>query len=254
VFKEEDYILVLGSKPDSKLPDVKVNKIYSANGAAEKALVYKKKYPSIHHTALIGSKEYSENENVKLRVINSLPDRLYCRSGSIIIPEELKKSKLEFLTSKEQLNFQSKFYKFGRLDIILGEIFFYEKNLIKIVKHTYSCIRYQGFWGVATGFYGILLALIENPKSKIIVSGIGLVEGGHFYTSKDAYGYVSKRQQDLIRSGKRKLHNKFRNTSRCRVERYLIYRMKKVFKDRIVSVDDEMVTHGGVNKWDGDVF
>ena len=38
----ENYILVLGSKPQSKLPAVKVNKIYSANGAAERAVEYKK--------------------------------------------------------------------------------------------------------------------------------------------------------------------------------------------------------------------
>ena len=45
MFKEENYILVLGSKPDSKLPDIKVEHIYSANGAAERAAEYKKKYP-----------------------------------------------------------------------------------------------------------------------------------------------------------------------------------------------------------------
>ena len=37
---------------------------------------------------------------------------------------------------------------------------------------------------MATGFYSFLLALYEHPDAKIIVSGIGLVEGGHFYTSK----------------------------------------------------------------------
>ena len=66
-------ILVLGSKPESKLPDIKVEKIYSANGAAERATDYKKRYLNIHHTALIGSKEFSENENVKSRVVNSSP-------------------------------------------------------------------------------------------------------------------------------------------------------------------------------------
>ena len=123
MIKEQKYILVLGSKPDSRLPDTKVEHIYSANGAAERAVEYKK-YPGIKHTALIGSKEFSENQNVKSRVINSRPYRLYCRSGSIDLPSELKDCKLEFLSSKEQLNFQSRFYKFGVFDILLGEIFF----------------------------------------------------------------------------------------------------------------------------------
>lgn len=252
--EEDKYILVLGSKPESKLPDIKVEKIYSANGAAERATDYKKKYLNIHHTALIGSKEFSENQNVKSRVVNSSPQRLYCRSGNITLPEELKKSELEFLTSKEQFSFQSKFYKFGGLDILLGEIFFYETNLIKLLKHTYACAIYRGFWGVATGFYSILLALHENPNSKIIVSGIGLIEGGHFYTSKDSYGYISERAQKSIKTGNKSIYNKFRNTSRCRVERYLIKRLRTVFKNRILTVDDEMVKYGEIEKWTGKVF
>ena len=254
MLKEDKYILVLGSKPGSKLPDIKVENIYSANGAAERAIKYKKKYPNTQHTALIGSKEFSENQNVKLRVINSQPYRLYCRSGKITLPDELAKCKLEFLTSEEQFSFQSKFYKLGSLDILLGEILFYETNLIKLIKHTYVCMTYRGFWGVATGFYSILLALYENPEAKIIVSGIGLVEGGHFYTSNDSYGYVSIRAKKLIKDGNKSLHNKFRNTSRCRVERYLIRKVKDLFKDRIYSVDDEMVKHGKIHKWNGQLF
>ena len=34
-------ILILGSKKGSKLPNIKVDMIYSANGAAERALFYK---------------------------------------------------------------------------------------------------------------------------------------------------------------------------------------------------------------------
>lgn len=252
--EKENYVLVLGSKPDSKLPDVKVRKIYSANGAAERALDYKRRYPNIPHTALIGSKEFSENENVKVRVINSAPSRLYCRSGSIVVPNELKNSSLEFLTSKEQFKFQSKFYSLGGLDILFGEVFFYETNFINILKHTYSCLRYQGFWGVATGLYGMLLALYENPKSKIVVSGIGLVEGGHFYTSKDSYGYISKRQKEQIELGKKKIKNKFRNTSRCRVEKYLINKLKNKYKENIFTVDDEMAYYGKIKKWNNKVF
>ena len=132
------------------------------------------KYPGIKHTALIGSKEFRK-PNVKSRVINSRPYRLYCRSGSIDLPSELKDRKLEFLSSKEQLNFQSRFYKFGVFDILL-EKFFYETSFFELIKHTYACLTYRGFWGVATGFM-FSLALYEHPDVKIIVSGIGLVEG-----------------------------------------------------------------------------
>ena len=40
-------ILVLGSKPSSMLPDIKVDKIYTANGSAERAHIYKQKYSNI---------------------------------------------------------------------------------------------------------------------------------------------------------------------------------------------------------------
>ena len=79
----KNYALVLGSKPDSKLPEVEVKKIYTANGAAERVLSYKEKYPNIHHTALIGAKEFQENENVSSRVIKSRPDELIIRMGKI---------------------------------------------------------------------------------------------------------------------------------------------------------------------------
>ena len=34
----ENFVLVIGSKPNSKLPDTKVKKIYCANGAAERGI------------------------------------------------------------------------------------------------------------------------------------------------------------------------------------------------------------------------
>ena len=103
----EQYILILGSKPDSKFPNVKVKKIYSANGAAERALEYKLRYPNIPHVALISSREFEENDKVRNRVIKSKPDRIYCNSGSVILPNELKDTHFETLSIKERFYFQS---------------------------------------------------------------------------------------------------------------------------------------------------
>ena len=248
---EDKYVLVLGSKPDSKLPDIRVEKIYSANGAAERALTYKKKYPNIYHTALIGAKEFQENSEVSKRVIISKPDELLIRMGNIDIPDELKSTKKIYNTNQyEQFIFQSKFYKFGRFDLIFGETFFYETNIIKILKHFKMCATYRGFLGASTGFYSILLALYENPNCNVIVSGIGLVEGGHYYTSNNTYGFISKTTKKLIENDKNYKLNKFRNTSRCRVERYLINRIKNKYKKRIVSTDNTMVYHGKLKIWD----
>ena len=113
---------------------------------------------------------------------------------------------------------------------------------------------YRGFLGASTGFYSILLALYENPDCEVIVSGIGLVEGGHYYTTKDSYGFVSKATKDLISKNKISLDNKFRNTSRCRVERYLINRIKEKYKKKIISTDETMVYYGRLTKWTKNLF
>ena len=248
----EQYILILGSKPDSMFPDIKVKKIYSANGAAERALDYKLRYPNVPHVALISSREFEENDKVKNRVIKSKPDRIYCSSGSVLIPNELKDTHYETLSIQERFYFQSKFYKMKSMDIYFGELL-YEKKIFDKIKHIYRCISYKGFDGVTTGLYSIMLAAVENPEAKIIVSGIGLVEGGHFY-EKDAYGYISKRQVELIKKGKKIHGNKYRNTARCRVERFLVGRFKNTFKKNILTVDDSMVKYGSIKKWEGGVF
>ena len=43
VAEEDKYILVLGSKPGSQLPNQDVKKIYTANGSAERANHFRKK-------------------------------------------------------------------------------------------------------------------------------------------------------------------------------------------------------------------
>ena len=57
-----------------------------------------------------------------------------------------------------------------------------------------------------------------------------------------------------MKKGKKIHDNKYRNTARSRVERFLVGRFKKTFKKNIFTVDDSMVNHGSINKWDGGVF
>ena len=113
---------------------------------------------------------------------------------------------------------------------------------------------FRGFLGVSTGFYSILLALHENPDCDVIVSGIGLTEGGHYYTAKNSYGFVSRTTKELMSKNKAALTNKFRNTSRCRVERFLINRVKSKYKKRIISTDDTFVYIGNLKKWNKKLF
>jgi len=52
--------------------------------------------------------------------------------------------------------------------------------------HILKFIKNKNIWGVSTGFYAILLALEENPESKIIISGIGMQGGKQFINLREA--------------------------------------------------------------------
>ena len=105
-------ILVLGSKPDSKLPNIEVDKIYTANGAAERAIHFRKKYLKNELTSIVGAREFARNENVSRRIVNAKPDRIIIRAGKITLPPQLEKyTKLICLQNSSQWNFQSKFFQ-----------------------------------------------------------------------------------------------------------------------------------------------
>ena len=53
-----DTILVLGSKPESKLPKVNFKKIYAANGAASRFILYKKKYKKTEFISVTSKKNF----------------------------------------------------------------------------------------------------------------------------------------------------------------------------------------------------
>ena len=61
----DKFVLVLGSKPDSKFPDIRVSEIFAANGAAEKASLYLKKYSNINLTSIVGGREFEKNLDVQ---------------------------------------------------------------------------------------------------------------------------------------------------------------------------------------------
>ena len=82
-FSEKNFVMVLGSKPDSAFPDIQVKNIYAANGASERANIYKNKYPKTLLFSVIGSREFEKNLDVQRRVVESYPDQVISRSGWI---------------------------------------------------------------------------------------------------------------------------------------------------------------------------
>tara|TARA_B110000196_G_scaffold283601_1_gene265622 strand:+ start:2283 stop:2981 length:699 start_codon:yes stop_codon:yes gene_type:complete len=227
-------ILVLGSKPQSKLPDIHVDKIYTANGAAEKAMHFRKKYLKNELTSIVGAREFARNEQVSIRIITSKPERIIIRAGKINLPPLLEKyTKLIFLPNSVQWNFQSKFFQNKKLSLLLAEFQHQEKIFNKIV-HFLKSIKNKNIQGVSTGFYAILLALEENPNSKIIISGIGMKGGKQFYKSDRS--------------------NYFVYDSRARVDRFLIKRLLKKYINRLCTLDGDLAKIANINLWNGNSF
>jgi len=227
-------VLVLGSKPGSNLPDIEVKRIYTANGAAERADYYRKVYSKNELTCICGASEFARNEQVSKRIINSRPEKLVIKSGLINFPEELKKfTKLICITNSNQWKFQSNFFKYKFISLLIAEFFHQEGFLNKLI-HVLKSVKNKKIQGVSTGFYAILLALNENPDSNIIISGIGMKGGKQFYKSERSKYFV----YDL----------------RARVDRFLINKLSKKYKNKLFSLDSELVDIASINKWNGKIL
>jgi len=226
---QSNQILVLGSKPGSILPKVKFKKVYTANGAAERSLFYRKINSTVNLTCVAGSQSF-EQDLTSSRIIKSKPNKLIIRFNKIKFSKLFKsKCEVKFMNYKNQWIFQKKFFHNANLSLLMGELSYKEK-FTKKIKRLIKFIFKENLQGVSTGFFSILLALHENPNSNIIVCGIGMSGGGHFY----------KNPRNTI----------YNYDSRSCVDRYLINKLKKKYKLRIFSVDSDFVKISKTNFFD----
>ena len=237
-------ILVLGAKFDVKLPDLHFEKIYTANGSAILVKNYRTKYENIYHTSIFGEQEFRKNMVVQNNIVKSKPNRIFVRNGKIDT-NEFKFQNLEkydTTNSFKEIRFQLEFLNLNIIEFILAELKYSNKNKIN---YFFKCLKKFYFQGFSTGLFALLLALKENPHSEIIISGVGLNEGGgHFYTSPNHKGFFSS--QDI----KKKNETTYRNTGRKKVEKYLFDNLKSQFKERIKSYDHNFCELGNVQYFD----
>ena len=224
-------ILILGSKPGSKLPDIELDKIYSANAAAERAIYYKKKNPKINLTCITGAKGFLQDIDIQKRIVGSNPERIVSRLGDISLSGNIKeKCDLVCLSQNEQLKFQKSFFKPSFLTITFAELN-YKKKFFSKIFHILKCLKNNRLQGISTGFFSILLAVKENPNSKIIVTGTGMSGGKHLYKSS--------RDENL------------NYDSRSAVDRYLVKRLDIKLRNEIFSLDDDFIKIFNCKKWSG---
>ena len=222
-------VLVIGSKPNSIIPNFFIKNVYTAQGAAERGNIYKKKFHNSNLNCLVGDLEFEKNLNVKKRVIGSIPQRIIVRGTNINLPEKLKKDcKLEYISFYKQLKFQSQFFKGGIITILFGEltkeIQFWDK-----LKYFLKKLKKFEIQGTSTGFYSILKAIDENPNSKILITGIGMAGGKQYYHN---YNY-----------------ERTNNQGRARVDRFLVKKLKKKFLQNIYTTDEELFKIGNIKLW-----
>jgi len=216
-------VLVFGSKPGSIAPNIMPKKVYAANAAILRA----KKYIETEIVSIVGGSELQKN-HVHEAILEINPSRIIVRG---------KKFDLECITKIdtdivkvnwiEQYKFQTKF--FNPLSIWHSEI----KNKTKYkLRSLYGYMKYifrnKRPQGLSNGLYAILLAIDENPNARIVVSGIGLSGGGHFYGIGKMTGY------------------------RGQIDRELFSMLEDKFKSRIVTVDEDFAKYGNVDLLDLD--
>ena len=116
----KDKILILGSKPNMKIPLLDFKKIYSSNasGIAKK---YQKKINNITYLRS-GCKNFIKLNEIK-RIIDSQPDELIIRSYKKKYINNFNISlKKKFISNYDQIRFQSKFLEHGLLSLLYSEI------------------------------------------------------------------------------------------------------------------------------------
>ena len=198
-----DKVLILGSKPFSKLPKYKFSKIYSSNGSANKILTYNNYSNNFKHTCIIGVDHFLGNKDVNKKVSETKIDELIIRGTKQISLEYFKfKPQVKYLNMFNQLNIQSKIFNNFLYEIIVAE-FKYEKKFIMKIKY-FKMLKNFKLMGISTGFFSILYAYLENPNSQLVISGIGMSEDETKYDGKST-GFLKRARVDQYMIKKAKI-------------------------------------------------
>lgn len=226
-------ILILGSMLPVKIPNIKIDEIFTSNGSSELASLYNKTIINVPHTCVIGARSFTKLDHIKTRVTESKPDRLIIRDYQPIYTN-IKKNfdndiLIEKFSLKDQFLFQADFFKGGLLNLIKAEMK-YEENFFRGLLHIFYCLYRDGFMGVSTGFFALLYAAKKYPNSNLILSGLSFKGGDHYY-----------------QSGKMSLNRGF-------VDNYLIKILKDDVKKRVFCLDGSTALNIGVKQFSGKVL
>ena len=226
-------VLVLGSKEDSMLPDIRPVHIYAANAAALKAKLYRELNPDVQLTCVVSGKTVLEEyfQNV---IREAKPNRLITKNPCPYPLEELFPEfrnngvRMERMKRKDSYILQHNL--FGRRTYWAEWLKLTSLQKIKhpgrAVRIVYNLVKEKYPTGASSGLFCVIKALSEYPGHPIVMSGISLQGGGHF----DQVDYFT--------------------SSRGKIDRYLFRSLPDHVKKNLFTVDSLMTENGGVQPAD----
>lgn len=227
--KHKDPVLVLGSKPDSILPDIRPVHIYAANAATLKAKPYRELNPDVPLTCIVDGKgileEYLQNVVKAAKPNSVITKNPSTRSLDELFPE-FKNRGVRTKNMKSRDSYKLQYSILGRraywaewLKLTSIDKLQSPKRIPKIL---YNLVMEKYPRGTSSGMFCVIVAAVEYPGHPIVVSGISLQGGGHF----DHVNYFS--------------------SSRGKIDRYLCRSLPGHVKNNLFTVDPMMAENGGI--------
>jgi hypothetical protein len=220
-------VLVLGSKPGSVMPLIEPCRIYTANGAAARAIPYLDRH-ACPLTCVAGGKAIALPFNWRA-VSEARPARIVLRRGRADVVERLQEalpdSTIDVFTTKQQWLFQQMLI--GRTTLWVGEAQYETQLARKIIRTMNYVLRRRYPLGVSTGLLATLIALHENPEVDVLLAGIGIETGGHFYENTREHG------------------------NRANVDSWIFPRLPKSISERLVTTDRKLAALSSLRLWSG---
>ena len=222
-------VLVLGASSELILPKFECKEVITCNSSAIKGKIYKNKFQSCTHTNITPAKAFYKIDEIKKSILNSSPDYLISRFGTLDFQkfDQLKKTKYLEFTFKEQINFQKKFL-INSFSFYFAELE-YKLNFLEKIIHLKQCLTWRKFLGCSTGLFSTLFALDKFPSEKIILSGIDFKGGNYF-------------------QGHRKM-----TQGRAKVDVYFLKNMKEEYKNRIFTLNKNTSNELNLNYYKNEI-
>jgi len=229
----KEPVLVLGSKPDSILPDIRPVHIYAANAAALKAKPYRELNPDVQLTCIVDGKGILE-ESLQKDINECAPNRIITKNPCPYPLEDLfpdlknRGVQIEDLSKRDIYYYQHSI--FGR------RVYWAEwlkltsrsklKNPMTVPRIFYNLVREKYPRGTSSGMFSVIMAATEYPDHPIVTSGISLQGGGNF----DHVNYFS--------------------SARGKIDRFLCRSLPGHLKENLFTVDSLMAKNGGIQMAD----